>query len=94
MTHRLDTHAKARGKKGSQKAVAVRAAQQAADIVPHRSAPSSTAAAGITSRERQQLIAEAAYFIAEQRGFAPGRELDDWAQAEAEIDMRLRGTAH
>jgi Protein of unknown function (DUF2934) len=30
-------------------------------------------------------IALAAYFIAEKRGFAPGRELDDWLAAEAEV---------
>jgi len=30
------------------------------------------------------MIAVAAYFRAEQRGFAPGDELDDWFQAEAE----------
>jgi hypothetical protein len=32
-----------------------------------------------------QSIAEAAYYIAERRGFGVGRELDDWLQAEAEI---------
>lgn len=39
--------------------------------------------------DRRQLIAQAAYFIAERRGFASGSELDDWLQAEAEIDGRL-----
>jgi hypothetical protein len=39
--------------------------------------------------ERYQLISEAAYFIAERRGFAPGSELEDWIQAEAEIARRL-----
>jgi len=36
--------------------------------------------------ERQQLIAQAAYFIAERRGFSPGNEIEDWLQAEAEIE--------
>lgn len=31
----------------------------------------------------------AAYFIAERRGFAAGCELDDWLQAEAEVERRL-----
>jgi hypothetical protein len=31
------------------------------------------------------LIAEAAYFKAEQRGFAPGHELEDWLSAEQEF---------
>jgi hypothetical protein len=31
------------------------------------------------------MVAEAAYYRAEKRGFAPGQELDDWLAAEAEI---------
>lgn len=34
---------------------------------------------------RHAIIAEAAYYRAERRGFAPGQELDDWLQAEAEV---------
>lgn len=40
--------------------------------------------------ERQRLIATAAYYRAERRGFAPGCELEDWCAAEAEIDQRLK----
>lgn len=36
----------------------------------------------------EHLIAEAAYFRAEQRGFVPGNELDDWLDAEAEIKRK------
>jgi hypothetical protein len=36
------------------------------------------------------MIREAAYFKAEKRGFAPGHELDDWLEAEEEIDKKLR----
>ena len=32
---------------------------------------------------REQRIATAAYFLAEQRGFFPGNEMDDWLVAEA-----------
>ncbi len=35
--------------------------------------------------ERQVMIAEAAYFIAEHRGFTAGDELSDWLQAEREV---------
>jgi len=35
--------------------------------------------------QRQAMIAEAAYYCAERRGFAPGHELEDWLRAEAEI---------
>jgi DUF2934 family protein len=41
--------------------------------------------------DRNASIAEAAYFIAERRGFAPGHELEDWVQAENEVDARLSG---
>jgi len=42
---------------------------------------------------RRQMIAEAAYFRAEQRGFEPGNEMHDWLQAEADIE-RLSGVGH
>lgn len=45
--------------------------------------------AELSPEQRQEWVAAAAYFIAESRGFAPGAELDDWLQAEAEIDRRL-----
>jgi len=38
---------------------------------------------------RRDLIAEAAYFRAEQRGFEPGHELEDWLAAEGEVDAAL-----
>lgn len=43
----------------------------------------------ITPEVRQQMIALAAYFRAEQRGFAPGDPVADWLDAEREIDERL-----
>jgi Protein of unknown function (DUF2934) len=39
--------------------------------------------------ERAALIAEAAYFRAERRGFLPGHETEDWLAAEEEVDARL-----
>ena len=39
---------------------------------------------------REQMIAEAAYFRAAERGFIPGNEMSDWLQAEADIE-RLSG---
>lgn len=46
----------------------------------------------ITAEERERLIARVAYFRAEKRGFAPGCELQDWVEAEAEV-LRLIGKA-
>ena len=40
----------------------------------------------LSSEERQRMIAEAAYFRAEHCGFRGGDSLEDWLQAEAEID--------
>jgi len=37
------------------------------------------------------MIAVAAYYLAEHRGFAPGGELDDWRRAEQQIDEMLAG---
>ena len=39
--------------------------------------------------ERLALIAKAAYFRAEKRGFAPGHEAGDWLAAEADVDAKL-----
>ena len=39
--------------------------------------------------ELHARIAEAAYCCAEQRGFAPGHEIDDWLQAERGIERAL-----
>jgi hypothetical protein len=39
---------------------------------------------------REERIRVAAYFKAQQRGFAPGHELDDWLAAEQEEDARSR----
>jgi hypothetical protein len=37
-------------------------------------------------RGRWARIQQRAYQIAQQRGFTPGAELDDWLQAEIEVD--------
>jgi len=43
-------------------------------------------APAITSEERKRMVSEAAYYLAEQRGFKGGRHLNDWLEAEAEIE--------
>lgn len=45
-------------------------------LVPHR----------LTAAERHRRICELAFRRAEQRGFAPGGEVDDWLEAEREVD--------
>ena len=58
--------------------------------IHERDANSPSAGANLLPEQREALVARAAYFIAERRGFAPGNELDDWLQAEAEIEARLK----
>ncbi len=41
----------------------------------------------LSAEERYQMIAEAAYFIAERRGFQPGDPKEDWLEAEKEISQ-------
>jgi hypothetical protein len=45
-------------------------------LVPHR----------LTPAERHRRICDLAYRRAEQRGFAPGSEVEDWLEAEREVD--------
>ena len=40
---------------------------------------------------RHRMISEAAYQRYAERGYVDGLELDDWLQAEAEVDHRLGG---
>jgi hypothetical protein len=38
---------------------------------------------------KRRLIAEIAYFNAERRGFSPGYEIDDWLEAEQEVESSI-----
>ena len=44
----------------------------------------------VTADERHDMIAVAAYFRAERRGFALGDAVKDWWEAAAEIDSMLK----
>jgi hypothetical protein len=48
----------------------------------------------IDNKDRQQRIAEAAYFRAEQRGFNGGDSVSDWLLAEREVDAQLSQQEH
>jgi len=59
---------------------------------PRKSATSvitPTPARFVEPERRAGLIAEAAFFRAERRGFAPGHEMEDWLAAESEVDAKL-----
>ncbi len=55
---------------------------------PAATAPSRTAPSG--EEDRAARIAKAAYEKAQQRGFEPGYEWDDWFSAEREIDAEIQ----
>lgn len=52
------------------------------------------AVSGITLPQRERMIAEAAYYRAEHRGFQGGDPQQDWLEAEAEINRMLSETLH
>lgn len=51
--------------------------------------PRPVPAALIDQDLRRGMIAQAAYYRAERRGFAPGLEAEDWLAAEQEVDTAL-----
>lgn len=60
-------------------------------IAQESKAPKKTTATARSSApkvNREAMIAEAAYYIAEKRGFASGDHVRDWLDAEAEIDQK------
>jgi hypothetical protein len=74
-----------------EKSAALPAAVQTPPPKPVRPKRAVLTAANVSleGEDRQLLIAEAAYFRAERRGFQPGRELEDWLAAEIEVDALL-----
>lgn len=51
--------------------------------------PSFKPAPRVTEETRRQMIAEAAYYLAERRGLTAGDSNADWLAAETEIDIIL-----
>ena len=62
---------------------------QPADDTPQSRSPHAWLPTPIDAEARRSMIAQAAYFRAEKRGFAGGCELDDWFEAEREIARML-----
>ncbi len=48
----------------------------------------------VSKAEREKMIAEAAYFLAVERGFETGDRVDDWLRAERAVDARFDVTPH
>ena len=46
----------------------------------------------VTPEERHGMICNAAYYLAERRGFAGGDPFQDWVEAEKEVERLLGGS--
>src|SRR3954468_23657481 len=57
---------------------------------PQANKPRSVQLAMPSAAELYEMIAEAAYYRAQKRGFTPGLEAQDWQAAEAEVMERVR----
>jgi hypothetical protein len=57
---------------------------------PKKAVKTARGMAGVTPEQRYRMICDAAYFRAERRGFVGGNAVQDWLDAEAEIDELLR----
>ena len=77
------------GKNKAVSAVKGAATKQTTNIKTKATIPQKLASTGIVPNERLIMIAEAAYYRAERRGFEPGDQLKDWLEAEAEVDAWL-----
>jgi len=75
-TSRMDT------KKPSTQAVAPGPSSKESGVID-------TATALPDAKEIYRMTAEAAYYLAEKRNFAPGHEQEDWEVARAEVMARL-----
>jgi hypothetical protein len=47
--------------------------------------------APVSAEQREQMIRDTAYFLAQRRGFTEGNPEVDWVEAEAEINRLLLG---
>ncbi len=83
MTTPTPHHGPRRRKPSARTAPAEQSAPNATDV------PVTHAASFIEPDRRHAMISEAAYYLAEQRDFHPGHELDDWLSAERQIDEPL-----
>jgi len=69
-------------RKGSSALRTAAATQVPAD---NRIASSSVLAGSANGTDRQMRISKVAYYMAQQRGFAPGHDWEDWFAAEREV---------
>lgn len=79
----------ARKSSGKNKPSAASGAEAAKKTAP-KSRETRGNGAAITDQQRHNYVEVAAYYIAELRGFPGDSELQDWAEAELQIDRMLK----
>jgi len=71
------------------KAAAPKAAAEKKTTAPRTASKPKAAKNNVTPEQRYRMICDAAYFKAESRGFSAEHEVQDWLDAEAEINRLL-----
>jgi hypothetical protein len=89
MAAKKERPAPAKAPRTSSRTNAEAAKANASEAAKAKASFSGYARAEVSPEEVRKLIAEAAYYRAKRRGFAPGHEIDDWVQAEAEVMRRI-----
>ena len=76
--------------KPAPKAVAATKPKPAAPLAGAKAVrPRAKKPANVSAEQRRNYVEVAAFYIAERRGFAAGDPLQDWVQAETEIDRLI-----
>ena len=92
------TKSSVKSETGKPKRVAAKKAADAPTVAPKAAAAiekpatrrkSTAKGAAISDQQRRNYVEVAAYYIAERRGFQGGDALDDWAQAERDVERML-----
>ncbi len=77
-------------KKAVKKAATKKAAVKKAAVKKAAKKKAAAKKATMSYQQRYEMIAEAAYHIAEKQDFAPGHEVDHWLEAEQQIDSWIK----
>lgn len=87
--------AKSAGSKtpGSRPAQARKSSARTAPDAPSLDSAGGQTDAPLTPEQVYRLIQETAYFKAKARNFAPGHEVQDWIEAEAEVRRQIESRA-
>lgn len=76
-------------KSATPRSVKTTSAKKPPRAAPARKPRATSGATDVSEDVRRQMIAEAAYLRAEQRGFNGGDPIEDWLAAESEVDLLL-----